>query len=325
VIIVTGGAGFIGSALIWRLNEMGRSDILVVDNFGVGQKWQNLAKRKFQYMVNKEQLHEYLPKWKGQIEAVFHLGACSTTTENDGDYLLRNNFQYSAQLWEYCTVHKIPFIYASSAATYGNGENGFDDRDDVLKPLRPINKYGFSKKIFDDFALSNKSRPNLWVGLKFFNVYGPQEYHKGSQASVVFHAFPQVRDRGALRLFKSYRPEYRDGEQMRDFIYVKDVVDVMTHIYKNQHAIRSGVYNLGTGQARTWLDLGHAVFAALGKQPKIEFIEMPDNLRGQYQYFTEAKMERMREALNYTARFHSLEEGVKDYVAGYLNRDDQYL
>jgi ADP-L-glycero-D-manno-heptose 6-epimerase len=325
LIIVTGGAGFIGSVLVWQLNELGRSDIVVVDNLGREQKWQNLAKRQIQFMINKEQLGQFLPKWQGKIDCIFHLGACSATTEVDGDYLLKNNFQYSVDLFEYCTAHKIPFIYASSGATYGGGELGFDDQTSVASQLRPINKYGYSKKIFDDYVLSQKNRPELWVGLKFFNVYGPNEYHKGKMSSVVYHAFPQARDHSVVKLFKSYNSQYQHGEQRRDFIYVKDVVKVMSHILKEKHKVRSGIYNLGTGKSRTWVDLANSIFASLDKTPKIEFIEMPDNLRAQYQYLTEAKMDRARDGLSYSQPFYSLEEGVRDYVTQYLHSTDPYL
>jgi ADP-L-glycero-D-manno-heptose 6-epimerase len=325
MIIVTGGAGFIGSALIWQLNQAGMTDIIAVDRFGSGDKWKNLVGRSIYSLMHKDALLEWLDSGRAPaVEAIFHMGACSTTTEVDMDFLLHNNFDYSKRLFEYCSKHQIPFIYASSAATYGRGENGFSDDPDLMAALRPINKYGYSKQLFDIWAAKQKtSMP--WVGLKFFNVYGPQEYHKGSQASVVYHAFPQVRDRKQLRLFKSYLPEYDDGKQKRDFIYVKDVVDVMMHVYQKGKNIKSGIYNLGTGTARTFMDLGKSVFDALEITESYEFIEMPDNLKSQYQYFTEASMDRMRRNLQYDRPFTSLEDGIFDYVRTYLAAKDSYL
>ena len=328
MIIVTGGAGFIGSAFVWKLNQEGIDDILVVDHLGTGAKWKNLSKRRISNSIHKDDLADWLQKHgkSASIEAIFHLGACSSTTERDVDYLMRNNVHYSMNLFDFAARQGIPFIYASSAATYGAGEAGYSDDPSKISALRPINPYGYSKHLFDSWALKQKAKPPVFVGLKYFNVFGPQEYHKGSQASVVYHAFPQIKNLGVLKLFKSYRPDFKDGEQKRDFVYVKDIVDVMFHIYRRKDAVVSGIYNLGSGKARTWKDLGSAVFAALGKgAPKFEFIEMPEALRGQYQYFTEAPLANLRRATGYDREFQSLEVAVADYVQSHLLKEDQFL
>jgi ADP-L-glycero-D-manno-heptose 6-epimerase len=329
MIVVTGGAGFIGSVLVWKLNQIGRSDIVVADRLGTGSKWRNIARRSVDHVIHKDQLFDWLTaqKQSGQkIDGIFHMGACSSTTETDADYLVQNNFQYSVRLFEFAAANKIPLIYASSAATYGLGTKGFLDDAATTRQLEPINPYGWSKQLFDQWALKQIHTPPLWVGLKFFNVYGPNEYHKGSQASVVFHAWPQVRDKQSLRLFKSEHPDYAHGEQKRDFIYVKDIADVLVYLLQNQNAVKSGIYNLGTGKARTWADLGRAVFAAADAGPaKFEWIDMPSNLKNQYQYFTEASMERFRAGTGWTRPFTSLEDGVADYVRQHLARPDCWL
>jgi ADP-L-glycero-D-manno-heptose 6-epimerase len=328
MIIVTGGAGFIGSALVWKLNEKGLSDIVVVDHMGEGSKWKNLVKRKISDIIHKDKFFEWLDSLpKGlRIEAIFHMGACSSTTEANVDYLVENNLHFSMRLWEFASKHKIPFIYASSAATYGAGELGYSDDVKNLSGLRPINPYGYSKHLFDTWALRQKSKPPFWAGLKFFNVYGPQEYHKGSQASVILHAFPQVRDHGCLKLFKSYRSDYANGEQKRDFVYVKDVVDILYHLYHARRIAVSGIFNLGSGRARSFSDLGRAVFKAMQiKKEKFEWIDMPLQLRGQYQYFTEANLGELRRRTGYKGKMSSLEEGVADYVCNYLQQEDPYL
>lgn len=328
MIIVTGGAGFIGSALVWKLNEKGITDIVVVDHLGSGQKWKNLVKRQISDIIHKDNFFAWLnslPKSK-PIEAIFHMGACSYTTETNVDYLVENNLHYSMRLWDFATKHKIPFIYASSAATYGSGEQGYSDDPRKIPKLRPINPYGYSKQLFDTWVLGQQVRPPFWAGLKFFNVYGPQEYHKGGQASVVLHAFPQVRDKNALKLFKSYRPEYKHGEQKRDFIYVKDVVDVLYHLYQTRRLAVSGIFNLGSGKARTFADLGRSVFKAMGqKKEKFDWIDMPEQLQGQYQYFTEANLDELRRRTGYKGKMTSLEDGVADYVCNYLLKNDTYL
>ena len=328
MIIVTGGAGFIGSALVWKLNENGVTDIVVVDRLSHGAKWKNLVKRSITDIIHKDNFFDWLEKLPNgkSIEAIFHMGACSSTTETDMDYLIENNLHYSMRLWDFCSQNKIPFIYASSAATYGAGEQGFKDDQKCISKLRPINQYGYSKQLFDVWALGQKVKPPFWAGLKFFNVYGPQEYHKGGQASVVFHAFPQVRDKKALKLFKSYRSDYRDGEQKRDFVYVKDVVDVMFHLYKTHRLAVSGIFNLGSGKARTFADLGRSVFKALGhKKESFDWIEMPESIRDQYQYFTEASLDELRRRTGYKGKMTLLEDGIADYVGNYLENEDPYL
>jgi ADP-L-glycero-D-manno-heptose 6-epimerase len=326
MILVTGGAGFIGSALVWGLNLQGHRHILVTDRLGLGDKWKNLVKREVDYVVPKDQFFTWLQGSKHPaIQAVLHMGACSSTTERDGDFLMDNNVLFTKKLWDYCTELRIPFFYASSAATYGAEEENFSDAHGRIPALRPINKYGWSKQLFDVWALKQHQCPPAWYGFKFFNVYGPGEQHKGPQSSVVFHAFPQVRDQGSLRLFKSYRPEIGHGEQKRDFVYVKDVVKVILHFLEHHRQIPSGLYNLGTGQARSFVDLGSAVYDALGKKPRFDWIEMPESLKNQYQYFTEADLSKLRKDAGYQESFSSLEEGVRDYVQNYLNQADQHL
>jgi ADP-L-glycero-D-manno-heptose 6-epimerase len=325
MIVVTGGAGFIGSALVWHLNEMGHKDIIVIDHMGLGDKWQNLVKRDLTAIIPREESLEWFKQHNLEIDVIFHMGACSATTERDMDFLVRNNVMYSQKLWELCTGSGIPLIYASSAATYGAEEQDFSDRHERIPRLRPINKYGFSKQLFDQWALRQSQTPPEWYGLKFFNVYGPQEYHKGPQASVVHHAYPQIRDHGSLKLFKSYRPECAHGQQQRDFVYVKDVVKVLYHFWSQRHQARSGLYNCGTGQARSFQDLGQAAFDALERKARFEWIEMPETLRDQYQYFTQADLQKLRQDGAYDLPFMSLEEGVADYIQNYLHEKDPYL
>ncbi len=315
MIVVTGGAGFIGSNLIARLNEMGHDDIIVVDRLGTDEKWKNLNGLKFNDIFDKDEFYKEIVEetFPFGLDVIFHLGACSSTTETDADYLLQNNYRYSLELVKYALPRKTRFIYASSAATYGNGENGYDDKGDIGK-LRPLNMYGYSKQMFD-LWLRKMGIAEKVVGLKYFNVYGPNEYHKETMRSVVHKAFEQIRDTGKVKLFKSYREEYKDGEQMRDFIYVNDAVDMTLYFMENRDT--NGLFNVGTGKARTWNDLVTAVFKAIGKEPNIEYIEMPEDLRDQYQYFTEAKMDKMREA-GYDKEINSLENGIEDYVKNYL-------
>jgi ADP-L-glycero-D-manno-heptose 6-epimerase len=254
------------------------------------------------------------------------MGACSTTTEKNVDFLIKNNFNYSVDLFQFAAREKIPFVYASSAATYGMGEHGYSDDPQGIERLRPINPYGFSKHLFDQWVLKQRERPPFWAGLKFFNVYGPQEYHKAGQASVVFHAFPQVRDRGTLKLFKSYKDGIGHGEQRRDFVWIKDVVQVIAHFMRPSEQAKSGIYNVGSGEARSFAELGRAVFAAMGKDDaKFEWIEMPEDLKAQYQYFTEASLGRLREEGRYTKPFTKLEDGVREYVTRYLMNADPFL
>lgn len=325
MIVVTGGAGFIGSALIWGLNEDGISQVVSVDELGTEDKWRNLVKRDIAFNLGIHQLFPWLEENGHQVTAIFHMGACSSTTEADADFLMTNNVQYTQKLWSFCCTHDIPFIYASSAATYGGKEDQFTDDHDEISHLRPINKYGWSKQVFDRWALAQTVKPRYWYGLKFFNVYGPCEYHKGSQASVVYHAFPQIKNHKSLKLFKSYREGIPHGEQQRDFVYVKDVVKVMLHLWKRRDTAPSGIYNLGTGTPRSFSDLGRAVFSALDIEPCFEWVEMPANIRNQYQYFTQASLSKLREKAAYDQEFYSLEAGIKDYVCNYLNSEDPFL
>jgi len=323
MIVVTGGAGFIGSAFIWKLNSQGIEDILVVDALDTTDKWKNLVNRRFENYIDHI---EFLERVKTDslppdITAIVHMGACSATTERNADYLMRNNYQYARCLAEWALGHQIRFIYASSGATYGDGSHGYSDEDSTIFRLKPLNMYGYSKHLVDLWALKSGAAKQM-VGLKFFNVFGPNEYHKDDMRSVVHKAFGQIQETGSVRLFKSYRPEYKDGEQVRDFVYVKDVVEVMWWFMTNPMV--NGIFNVGTGCARTWKDLVYAVFTALARAPQIEFIEMPENLRGCYQYRTEATIKKLK-AVGYPGKFHTLEEGVCDYVQNYLIQADPYL
>lgn len=332
MIIVTGAAGMIGSAVVWKLNELGRNDIIVVDKLRTEEKWLNLRKRDYADWVDRDDLFKWLenPENAEKITGVIHMGACSATTEKDGDYLMTNNYEYSKKLWNFCAEKNIKYIYASSAATYGAGEQGYNDRvtPEELKKLQPLNKYGYSKKIFDDWAFKQEKKPKQWQGLKFFNVYGPQEYHKGRMASMVFHTYNQFMENGKVKLFKSHKFGYRDGEQLRDFVYLKDVVDIICFMLRNN--VESGVYNIGTGKARSFLDLSMATMISATKDKNlkvdsvVEFVPMPEDLRGRYQYFTQASMDKLRDA-GYHKEFTALEDGVKDYVENYLSQEDKYL
>jgi len=323
MIIVTGGAGFIGSAFVWKLNQEGIEDIIIVDRLGKTDKWKNLVNLRFVNYIHKDDFHEmiYHDTVRFDVEAIIHLGACSSTTERDADYLWQNNNVYTGLLAEYAMEHGIRFIYASSAATYGDGTQGFSDDHDKIKTLKPINMYGYSKQVFDVRMLRHAWENNM-AGIKFFNVFGPNEYHKGDMTSVIFKAFHQIRETGKVRLFKSYLPQYPDGGQLRDFVYVKDVIDVIWWLFNHQDV--NGIFNLGTGKARTWNDLINAVFAAMGIQPNIEYIEMPESLRNQYQYFTQAEMAKLQKA-GCRVDFSSLEDSVRDYVTNYLQTPDPHL
>jgi len=312
-IIVTGAAGFIGRNVVAELNARGEDEILLVDELGKDEKWKNLVGLRYEEIVSPE---EFL----GMIEdgafadarSLIHLGACSATTEKDADYLLRNNYQYTRVLCNWAQANEIRFVYASSAATYGDGTDGYDDSDSVTLQLKPLNMYGYSKHMFDLWALKHGLFETI-VGLKYFNVFGPYEVHKGDMRSVVAKSYEQIRDVGFVKLFKSYKPEHKDGEQMRDFLYVKDAVDVTLHFAMQKWDAPGGLFNCGTGVSRTWVDLASAVFASMGVERKIEFIEMPKELQGKYQYFTKADPTKLRTA-GYVAPFTTLEDGVQKYV-----------
>ena len=315
MIVLTGAAGFIGSNFISKLNNEGIANIAIVDDFSNSKKTNNYKNKQYQCEVHRDDLMEWLKKQE-KIDFVFHIGARTDTTEFDKKVFDRLNLNYSKNLWNFCTQNNVPFIYASSAATYGDGSLGYDDNHDIVASLKPLNPYGESKNDFDKWVLSQKETPPFWSGLKFFNVYGPNEYHKGRMASVIFHAYNQIKETGRMKLFKSHNPKYKDGEQLRDFIYIKDVVEVIWFLSNNQN--NSGLYNLGTGQARTFNDLVLSTFNALYIEPDIEYIDTPIDIRDKYQYFTEAKMNKLRNE-GYSWEFYSLEEGVKDYVSNYLS------
>ena len=353
MIIVTGAAGFIGSCMTGKLNNRGHKEIVLVDDFSRPDKEPNIARKIFTGKVERGVFFEWLDNHSKEVEFIVHLGARTDTTEFNMTVLEALNIDYSKKVWNACTRHGIPLLYASSAATYGDGSLGYDDTDPALSyRLEPLNPYGISKNEFDKWALQQEQAPPRWYGIKFFNVYGPNEYHKGRMASVVYHAFKQILDAGywksdkrfpssgiqlpassiqlpasriqhpaSVRLFRSHRPEYPDGGQLRDFIYVKEVTDVL--YFFMQHAAESGIYNLGTGRARTFLDLVTAVFAALDLPPSIEFIDTPADIRDKYQYFTEARMDKLRKA-GYVKPFRTLEEGITEYVQGYLAEGGYY-
>lgn len=317
LIAITGAAGFIGRNLVAALNQRGQDDLLLVDHLGTDEKWKNLRGLAFEDLLSPK---EFLTRAEmGELpplEAILHMGACSSTTERDADFLLENNYRYTRRLCEWSIAYKVRFIYASSAATYGDGSRGYSDNDDLAPSLVPLNMYGYSKHMFDLWAMRRGLLKNI-VGLKYFNVYGPYEDHKGDMRSVVQKAFHQIRTTGEVTLFKSYRPDYADGQQKRDFVYVRDVVDVTLSFLERRDV--NGLFNCGTGQARTWNDLASAVFSAMGRQPNIRYIEMPESLRLKYQYFTQADMAKLRTA-GYAKPFTTLEAGVKDYVQEYLVR-----
>lgn len=320
MVILTGGAGFIGSCFLWKLNQQGISDIIVVDNLDSPLKEKNLSGKKYSDYIRKEDFLKMLESGKiTDIEKVIHMGACSSTILNDEDYYLKNNYEYSKRLAKWAVNNRAHFIYASSAATYGDGSLGYDDSESIIPSLKPLNMYGNSKQLFDLWVLENNLF-KIFIGLKFFNVFGPNEYHKEEMMSVICKRFDDLRQGKPMRLFKSYRKDYKDGEQKRDFIYVKDAIEVMFYFYQNQN--KTGIYNLGTGSAKGWNDVAYAMFSALGMEPKIEYIDMPDAIKGQYQYYTQAKMDKLRSA-GCLYKFTSLGEAVKDYSA-YL-KDKKHL
>lgn len=317
MIIVTGGAGFIGSAFVWKCNTEGRNDVLIVDNLNTSEKWQNLVGLSYQEYYHKDDFLGLLLEgvFDGEVEAIVHMGACSATTEHDMDYLMDNNYRYTVHLANWCLENNVRFIYASSAATYGNGEHGFNDDHAVIPSLRPINRYGYSKQLFDVHALREGWLDKI-AGLKFFNVYGPNEYHKQSMRSVMCKSFPDIRDKSEIKLFKSYHPEYSDGGQKRDFVYVKDCVNVMWWLV--EHGDVNGIFNVGTGTSRTWNDVANAMFSGLNKPSNIVYIDMPEELKNQYQYYTEARMDKLIKA-GFDVPFMSLEDAIKEYVGQYLS------
>jgi ADP-L-glycero-D-manno-heptose 6-epimerase len=316
-IVITGAAGFIGSYLAGYLNELGFNQLILVDDFSSEKKAHNLLRKKYLHKVHREQFFDWQENHPGLIKAVFHLGARTDTTEMDYAVHKKWNLDYSKRIWEMCTEEHIPLVYASSAATYGNGEHGYKDDHDVVSKLLPLNPYGVSKNEFDIWALEQKKTPPFWAGLKFFNVYGPNEYHKGRMASVIFHAYNQISDKGSVKLFRSHNPDYKDGEQIRDFIYVKDVVNICLWLMQNKPA--NGLYNTGTGKARTFKDLVKAIFDTLHIPEHIEFMDTPLDIRDKYQYFTEADMHKLH-AAGYNQPFYTLEEGVNDYVSSFLEK-----
>lgn len=315
MIVVTGAAGFIGSVLVGKLNENKQKDIVLVDDFSDSSKTRNLENKSFITKIDRENFFPWLEENHQKVNFIFHIGARSATTEFDLAILNKLNLFYTQQMWEACSRFAIPLIYASSAATYGMGELGYDDNHEIVDQLKPLNPYGRSKNDFDKWALKQNEAPPFWAGLKYFNVYGPNEYHKGSMASVILHAFNQIKSTGKVKLFKSHHPDYADGMQLRDFVYVKDVVDVM--LFLKETPAESGLYNVGTGKAQSFLDLANATFSALNLEPNIEFIPTPENIRDKYQYFTEAKMDKLKKQ-GYNSKFLKLDEGAKDYVQNYL-------
>jgi ADP-L-glycero-D-manno-heptose 6-epimerase len=318
MIIVTGAAGFIGSCLIWKLNAEGFNAIIAVDDFSNEVKNKNLAGKSILHRVDRNEFITWIDENQEEIEFIFHLGARTDTSEFDKELLWKLNTDYSKNVWNKCVQYQIPLVYASSAATYGLGENGYDDDENRLDNLKPLNPYGESKNEFDKWVKTREEKPFFWAGLKFFNVYGPNEYHKGRMASVIFHAYNQIQKNGSMKLFRSHNPEFKDGEQMRDFVYVMDVVNVCYFLMENRKT--SGIYNLGSGEARTFLDLVKGVFKALNKQEDISYIDTPIDIRDKYQYFTEANMKKLK-SIGYGKVFTSLEKGIDDYVNNYLIED----
>jgi len=321
MIIVTGAAGFIGSCLIQRLNQDNFNYIIAVDDFSNPEKEPNLTGKRIQERVDREQFFDWLDENYHEVEFLFHIGARTDTTEFNRQILDHLNVEYSKKIWQKCIEYQIPLVYASSAATYGLGELGYDDNESLIPDLKPLNPYGDSKNEFDNWVLTQEREPFFWAGLKFFNVYGPNEYHKNRMASVIYHAYCQIKQNGRMKLFRSHRPEFKDGEQMRDFIYVKDVLEVC--VFLMHHRRNSGIYNLGSGKARTFLDLATNTFEAMKVPVAIDFVDTPADIRDKYQYFTQASMSKLR-SIGYTQPFHSLEEGVADYVKNYLVPEKNY-
>ena len=320
-LVITGAAGFIGSCMVSYLNQYGYKNLILVDEFDEEEKELNLLHKEYTVRVERENFFDWAEKEKPTIDFVFHLGARTDTTEFDYAIHKRLNVEYSQKIWNYCTVNYIPLVFASSAATYGNGELGYNDDHEGVEKLQPLNAYGISKNEFDKWVLQQETHPPFWAGLKFFNVYGPNEYHKARMASVIYHSFNQVKQYGKVKLFRSHKPGYKDGEQLRDFIYVKDIIAVCFWLMKNKPS--SAIYNLGTGIARSFNDLVKATYAGIDRQPSIEYIDIPLDIRDNYQYFTEAKMDKLR-STGYEGEFFSLEKGVDDYVRNYLSKNSFY-
>lgn len=323
MIVVTGAAGFIGSALIQKLNSEGYSDIVAVDDFSRADKNMNLLNKKITLQIDRMTFFDWLDDNEKWVQFVFHLGARTDTTEFDETIFDLLNLNYSKKMWKKCVAYGLPLVYASSAATYGLGEHGYSDTHEIVSELTPLNPYGRSKNDFDIWALQQTAKPYYWAGLKFFNVYGPNEYHKGRMASVVFHAFNQINTTGKMNLFRSHNPNYKDGEQLRDFIYIEDVVSVAMFLMENRKKENSGLYNLGTGKARPFIDLTRSTFKAMGLDPKIGFVDTPADIRDKYQYYTQAEMSKLK-SIGYTTPFRTLEEGVEDYVKNYLLENKYY-
>jgi ADP-L-glycero-D-manno-heptose 6-epimerase len=321
MIIVTGAEGFIGSCLVAGLNAAGYNDLVLVDDFGMPEREKNLEGKTFSGKVNRKELEQWLDTNHRLVQFIFHIGARTDTTETDETIFKELNLDYSKMLWEKSILYGLPIVYASSAATYGSGEFGYDDDESLLGRLQPLNVYGRSKNDFDKWAVAQEKKPYFWAGLKFFNVYGPNEYHKGRMASVVLHAFNQVKANGEVKLFRSHNPEYADGGQMRDFVYVKDLVDVC--IFLMQHRKNSGIYNLGSGKARTFKSLVEAIFTSLELPAHITYIDTPADIRDKYQYFTEANMSKLK-SIGYNKPFTTIEQGVADYVTNYLKPGKRY-
>ena len=319
MLVLTGGAGFIGSCLLKKLNDCGKTDIIVVDNLASTEKWKNLVGKKYEMYMHKQEFFMLLVQGKldKEIEGIIHLGACSSTTEQNADYLMTNNLNYTKTLAQWCLKNGKKMWYASSAATYGDGSLGYSDSDELTPRLRPLNMYGYSKQLFDEWLLKHRFQNKL-TGFRFFNVFGPNEYHKDSMRSMILKAFPRARDEKKISLFASDRQDYADGEQKRDFVYVKDVVEVIMYFYQNPSI--GGIYNIGTGKAQSWNEVARAMFKALGTEGTIEYVEMPDILKGKYQYFTEADLTKLRKA-GCKHQFMTLEQSVGDYVRNYLTKE----
>ena len=321
MIVVTGAAGFIGSCLVSKLNQENFKDIVLVDDFSIDYKNKNLEGKIYSEKIQRDDFFDWLKENETGVQFIFHIGARTDTSEFDVAIFDKLNLNYTKQMWNACVDYGIPLLYASSAATYGLGEQGYKDTHEVVDQLAPLNPYGDSKNDFDKWALAQESQPYFWTGIKFFNVYGPNEYHKSRMASVVYHTFKQVGETGAMKLFRSHHPKFKDGMQLRDFVYVKDVVDVLSFFL--HHRKDSGLYNLGTGKARAFLDLAKATFKGMDVKEEISFIDTPGDIRDKYQYFTQANMSKLK-SIGYNKSFHTLEEGVADYVGSYLLKNRYY-